>query len=140
MKDRANVLLVKPATGPDAGLWAIPASVVADGESVRNAAIRSVKDNLGLETDPKLTLFICERVVPDDHRVGVFVLSEPIVLPDEDIALSVNDTEYMEARWADVRSLGDIQHSEGMSEFTVDAFVKFSSFLKSQAPVSGRVN
>jgi ADP-ribose pyrophosphatase YjhB (NUDIX family) len=144
MKDRANVLLAKPREGPDAGLWALPDELVNDGESVRNTAIRGIKDNFGLETDPKMTLFICERVQPNDHRIGVFVLSEPtdqtpFIVPQDD-SLTVVGNKYSEAKWADVRALGEIQRDQGMSEFTVDAFVKFSGFLQSQVPVSGSVN
>lgn len=134
MKDRANVLLVKPRTGPDAGLWAIPDSPVGEVETVRNTAIRTAKDNLGLEIEPRMTLFVCERVLPEDHRVGIFVLAEP--LPEAAITNGV----YSEARWVDVRALGQLQKEEGMSEFTADAFVKFSDFLSSRAPTSGRVN
>jgi ADP-ribose pyrophosphatase YjhB (NUDIX family) len=132
MKDRANVLLVKPRSGPDAGLWSIPDGLVADGETVRAAAIRSVKEATGLEVEPRMSLFICERVEPQDHRVGVFILAEPKTV---EVTSPGVDT-----RWADVRSLGEIQKSEGMSDFTADAFVKFSDFLRSKAPTSGMVN
>jgi ADP-ribose pyrophosphatase YjhB (NUDIX family) len=132
MKDRANVLLVKPTNGPDAGLWAIPDGLVNDGESVRNTAIRSVKEILGIDIEPRMTLFICERVQPEDHRVGIFVLAEPTSGEITNPAFN--------ARWADVRKLGDIQKTEGMSDFTADAFVKFSDFLRSKAPTSGTVN
>lgn len=139
MKDRANVLLVKPLAGPDAGLWAIPDTTVKDGVTVRDTSIRSIQGNLGMEIDPKMTLFICERVVPDDHRVGVFVLAEPVALPDQEL-ITINESQYEQARWVDVRTLGELQRTEGMSEFTADAFVKFSTFLRSQVPASGRVN
>jgi ADP-ribose pyrophosphatase YjhB (NUDIX family) len=140
MKDRAHVLLVRPKEGPDAGLWSIPGELVNDGESVRDCAIRGVKDNLGLDTDPKMTLFICERVQLEDHRIGVFVLSEPVVELGKEPQLSGSYGKYEEAEWVDVRTLGEIQRTQGMSEFAADAFFKFSNFLKSQAPTSGRVN
>lgn len=138
MKDRANVLLVKPFDGPDAGVWAIPDTTVKEGVTVRDTTIRLAQHNLGLEVEPKMTLFICERVEPEDHRVGVFVLAEPVGLPDQEF--TANESLYSEAKWIDVRSLGELQQTEGLSEFSADAFVKFSGFLRSQAPSSGRVN
>jgi ADP-ribose pyrophosphatase YjhB (NUDIX family) len=135
MKNRANVLLVKAEGGPDSNLWALPDTTVADNESVREAAIR-VGHNLSLAIEPKLTLFICERVVPDDHRVGIFVLAEPVPGEKEPEAVPPQGV----AQWVDVRKLGELQKTEGMSEFTADAFVKFSEFLKRQAPASGMVH
>jgi len=145
MKDRANVLLVKPNEGPDDNLWAIPEGIVAEGETVRNACIRSVKEALGLDIEPKMTLFICERVVPNDHRLGIFVLAEPILLTELNEGFGQGEMLILkngleEARWIGVRSLGELQKKEGMSEFTIDAFVKFSNFLRSQMPTSGTVN
>jgi ADP-ribose pyrophosphatase YjhB (NUDIX family) len=144
MKDRATLLITKAAEGPDKGLWVLPDGAVQDGEAVRDASIRSIKEETGLVVEPKLTLFLCERVVKGDHRVGVFVLAEPTA---PDTADSLNyfhpGTRYAEAKWVDVRTLGDIQKNEGMSDFTADAFVKFSNFLRAQAaaaPASGTVN
>ena len=137
MKDRANVLLVKAEGGPDSNLWALPDTLVADNETVRAASLR-VGHNLGLPIEPKLTLFICERVVPEDHRLGVFVLAELTTTPGEEPEIN---PPRGTARWVDVRKLGELQKTEGMSEFTIDAFVKFSNFLRSQAtPKIGTVN
>ena len=148
MYDRAHVLIAKAISGPDAGLWTIPNGVIGDGETVRNASVRSIKEDAGVDVEPKMTLFICERVVSDDHRVAVFVLAEPVLAPAS-VASSVLPSEpvlipgagYSDVRWVDVRNLGDVQKNEGMSDFTADAFVKFSGFLKTQASAtSGRVN
>lgn len=140
MQDRASVLLGKvSADGVDAGLWAIPDGIVNDGETIRDACIRTVKEATGLDVEPRMTLFLCERVVEGDHRIGIFVLAEPTntgIVPSE---------RYSEMKWVDVRELGNLQKNEGMSDFTADAFVKFSVFLQQQAPkaaapVSGTVN
>jgi ADP-ribose pyrophosphatase YjhB (NUDIX family) len=145
MKDRANVLLVKPNEGPDDNLWAIPEGVVAEGETVRNACIRSVKEALGLDIEPKMTLFICERVVPNDHRLGIFVLAEPVPLTELNEGFGQGEMLILkggieEARWVGVQSLGELQKKEGMSEFTASAFFKFSEFLKSNIPSVSRSN
>lgn len=151
MKDRATVLIAKAAEGPDKGLWAIPDGLVQDGEAVREASIRSIKEETGMLVEPKLTLFLCERVAEGDHRVGIFVLAEPtgtFYSPEggdssDAMYYPHPGTKYTEARWVDVRSLGDIQKNDGMSDFTADAFVKFSNFLRAQAaaaPASGTVN
>jgi 8-oxo-dGTP diphosphatase len=133
MQDKASVLLgcVSAANlkdgdiRKDEGLWAIPDGIVNDGETIRDACIRTVKEATGLDVEPRMTLFLCERVVEGDHRIGIFVLAEPTntgIVPNE---------RYTNMKWIDVRELGNLQKNEGMSDFTADAFRKFSEFLKS---------
>lgn len=144
MKDRATVLIAKVADGPDTGLWALPDGLVRDGEAVRDTATRSIKEETGLVVEPKMTLFLCERIAEGDHRIGIFVLAEPTAIgPSDSLNYFHPGTRYSEVRWVDVRTLGDIQKNEGMSDFTADAFMKFSNFLRGQpaaAPQSGMVN
>ncbi len=154
MKDRATVLLAKAAEGPDAGLWTIPDGFIADGEAVRETSIRVLKEELGMDVEPQTSLFLCQRIVKDektgkltDHRVGYFVLAlfnDPELTPSaRSLRYPHSGTRYSEAKWVDVRTLGEIQKNEGRSDFTADAFVKFSNFLRSQAaaiPHSGDVN
>ena len=133
MQDKASVLLGKVAgfKRVDAGLWAIPDGIVNDGETIRDACIRTVKEATGLDVEPRMTLFLCERVVEGDHRIGIFVLAEPVIkLGDEDKPITAFN-RYSDMRWIDVRNLGELQNTEGMSDFTADAFRKFSEFLKS---------
>ena len=143
MKDRATILIAKPYDGPDAGLWTIPDGLVNEGESIRNASIRSIKEETGLEVEPQMSLFLCERIVENDHRIGYFVLASPINLEPNVEPVPVPGRRYAEVKWVDVRTLGDIQKNEGMSDFTADAMVKLSNFLRGQAaaaPRSGMVN
>lgn len=156
MKDRATILIAKAIDGPDAGLWTIPDGLVSDGESIRSTSIRSIKEQTGLDVEPQMSLFLCERVAEGDHRIGYFVLANlpstatPGHLPElKDIDLYGEKSKptpgprYSEVKWVDVRALGEIQKNEGMSDFTADAFVKFSNFLRGQAaaaPRSGTVN
>lgn len=143
MKDRATLLIAKPFDGPDAGLWTIPDGLVSDGESIRDCSIRSTKEQTGITIEPQMSLFMCERVVEGDHRIGYFVLASPVGLEPGVEPQAVRGGRYAEVKWVDVRALGEIQKSEGMSDFTADAFVKFSNFLRGQAaaaPRSGAVN
>lgn len=132
MENMANIFLVRPKTGPDANIWTLPIGEINDGETIRNASIRLVKEQTGIDLTPKMSLFFCERVEPNDHRIGVFVLGEAI-------PVGIHSGSE-ECRKIDIRTLGELQQKEGLSDFAADAFVKFSNFLKSQAPTSGTVN
>jgi ADP-ribose pyrophosphatase YjhB (NUDIX family) len=104
---------------------------VADQESVRDAAIRTAKEAADLDVDAKQSLFFCEQVKPEDHRVTLFCLA----LPSKAVELKAG-LGFSEVRWCDVRELGRIQQEEGMSDHSAEAFVKFSDYLKAQAAAS----
>jgi ADP-ribose pyrophosphatase YjhB (NUDIX family) len=143
MKDRATVLLAKILHGlddlhkddgsysysvhPDAGKWTIPMGSISWGQSIREAAIHTVKEVAGLEVDAKQSLFVCEILQPEDHRIAIFCLATPT-----GEAELKPGSGFTEVKWADVRDLGRIQQEEGMSDFSADAFVKFSIYLKAQ--------
>lgn len=131
LKDRATVLLVKPTSGPDANLWSIPDGFINDQETVRQASIRTVKELTGLDIDAKQSLFFCETVTPDDHRVSLFCLAV-LANPDADNLASGNQL----SKWVDVRDLARIQTEEGLSDFSAQAFIKFSNYLNATAAAS----
>lgn len=127
MMDRANVLIAKANFGPDAGLWTIPGGLVNQGESIRQASVRTIQETTGLDINAQSSLFFCEVVKPDDHRISIFCLATPL---STEIKAG---SQYAEVRWIDVRELGQLQKTEGMSDFSADALVKFGDFLKVQA-------
>lgn len=124
MRDRASVLLVRHS-GSTNPVWALPRGMVLDKESVRTASVRVSKGVTGLDVDPKQSLFFCEQLEPS-HDIALFCLA--VSAPDA--TLPATDWEL---RWADVRELGKIQTEEGMEDFSAQAFLKFSDYLRAQA-------
>lgn len=135
MRDRASVLLARN-TGSTKPVWSLPRGAVSDGEAVRDASVRVAKGVTGLDVDPKQSLFFCEQLKPL-HDVALFCLAVPV---GEAVLAATN--EDWELRWADVRELGKIQTDEGMEDFSAQAFLKFSDYLRAQAmaTTSGKVN
>ena len=48
-----SVLLIKRKNPPSANTWSIPGGVVEIGETIREAIIREVKEELGLQIRPE---------------------------------------------------------------------------------------
>jgi ADP-ribose pyrophosphatase YjhB (NUDIX family) len=136
MKNDVTVLIAKAKSGPDTGLWVIPGDLILDQESVRMASIRIIKEECGITIEAKETLFLCEIVKPDDHRISIFCFANHLEGEPCPNAL------YSEVKWVDVRDLGHIQQKEGFSVFAEEGFFKFSKFLKSHitSPSEGAVN
>src|SRR5262245_11264212 len=64
--DGDRVLLVERARPPNAGRWTVPGGVVEAGESMREAALRELREETGLECTLGPIVEILERIVPDD--------------------------------------------------------------------------
>ncbi len=78
--ENGNILLVKRAVEPKQGLWSLPAGFIEIDETVRECALRELKEETGLEAeldgvvdvlsvfdDPR---YVCLLVVFAAHRVG----------------------------------------------------------------------
>ena len=128
MKDAINVLIVKPAFGPDAGKWTIPMSYVNDGEKLIEAAERVIKEQTGLATIPKRIMFPVEMVEPGYHHVLLVGFSECASSGEPKPTESV----LTDAKFVDPRVLGDYQN-EGMTVIAARAFANFSMILMAQA-------
>src|SRR5690349_8948823 len=61
-----QVLLIKRGHAPLAGEWSIPGGVLEVGETLREAAIREVREETGLEVEPADLLGVYDRVLRDD--------------------------------------------------------------------------
>ena len=64
--DEQRVLLVRRANPPLQGEWSIPGGMVETGETTREAVVREVKEETGLEIQPVQLLEVFERILRDD--------------------------------------------------------------------------
>lgn len=89
-------LMVRRAKEPSLGLWEAPGGGVQAGETSLEAVLREVKEELGLEVDPKqVKLISSERREADHIFYDVFLLRAAKKLSE----LTLDPDEVAEARW-----------------------------------------
>ena len=64
--DSGHYLLIRRAAEPDKGLWTIPGGLVNVGEKVKEAAIREVKEETGLDAELDEVLALIDKIVRDE--------------------------------------------------------------------------
>jgi 8-oxo-dGTP diphosphatase len=109
-----EVVLVRRANPPDAGLWGFPGGKIEFGERVEDAAIRELAEETGIAAEPQGVITVVDAIEPalGLHYVLVAVLCRWV--SGEPIA----DDDALEARWFDIGQLGssDIVMSDGVVE------------------------
>jgi mutator protein MutT len=65
-----DVLLIQRGTEPSAGKWSVPGGLVELGESLQEAIMREVREEVGLEVHVRDLVVALDRVIPDqDGRI-----------------------------------------------------------------------
>lgn len=59
-----DLLMVKRGRGPNAGLWAIPGGKVDYGESMREAAVRELREETGIEVELGEVVWVGDAMGP----------------------------------------------------------------------------
>ena len=72
--DRGALLLVRRGRGPGQGLWAVPGGKVRFGETQRQAVIREVREETGLEIEPDEVVWVGDSLGPGDPPAWHFTL------------------------------------------------------------------
>jgi 8-oxo-dGTP diphosphatase len=72
--DRDALLLVQRGRGPGRGLWAVPGGKVRFGETQRQAVIREVREETGLEIEPGEVVWVGDSFGPGDPPAWHFTL------------------------------------------------------------------
>jgi len=65
----SRVLLVQRGTEPLKGRWTIPGGLIDVGETLREAVIREVKEETGLDVEPVELIELLDRIHREDERV-----------------------------------------------------------------------
>ena len=67
--DSGKILLIQRGRDPGRGLWAVPGGKVRMGEKLREAAIREVEEETGLEVEVAEVVWVGEVIDGDTHLV-----------------------------------------------------------------------
>jgi 8-oxo-dGTP diphosphatase len=100
-----QVLLVRRSNPPMQGEWSIPGGLVETGETTREAIIREVREETGLEIEVVKLAEVFERIVRDpDSRVQYhYVLIDYVCRPTTSEAHAGSDVS--EVRWVNTDRL-----------------------------------
>lgn len=108
IEDNGKILLVKEAKTIDKGLWNQPAGWLDKGENIIEAVKREVKEETGLNFEPKKVLGIYSLLrknhpkLKTDLHVVKIIFSGKII---GDMKINFDPDEILEAKWFTVKEL-----------------------------------
>lgn len=117
-----KVLLVKRTNNPGKGLWAIPGGRVKLGETLKEAAMREVKEETGVIISPKDPIYVFDLIDRDDegrvrfHYVIVDLIAEYLS------GVPSPGTDASEARWISSGELKELPVSKTTRELLKSRF------------------
>lgn len=117
-----EILLVRRGHGPAAGAWSVPGGRVRFGEDLREAVVREVLEETGLEVVVERFLGFVERIDDGSDPSHFVILDFAVVALDPDQPVVAGD-DAAEAAWVPIEALGDLVLVEGLAEFLADAGV-----------------
>lgn len=121
---------VKIALGKRAGSgkWGLPCGYIEYGEKFVDAAVREVKEEIGIDSEPlKIINVVSNSLFSKISSVVIVMLSKPLSLE-----LTADGVETIDAQWFDIDSLPTL-------EFDADKYIigKLKESLSSQTELSG---
>ena len=110
-----DLLVVRRRSDHVEGLWSVPTTPVAVGETLVEAAARSVKDQAALDGLAGPFLGWWESIGRDHH--DVVACFRTVVLDQQD---PVAGPDVVEARWMPVWDVAELPLTDGLAELLVD--------------------
>jgi len=111
--DGSRILLVRRGQDPGRGLWSIPGGLIELGEKVRDAVLREVKEETGLEIQIERLLDVADSIFRDEqerihfHYVVVRFLARPVT------TLVEPRSDVFEAKWVEFNDIARFPLTEG---------------------------
>ena len=117
-----ELLLVRRGHGPAAGCWSLPGGRVEFGEDLREALVREMLEETGLEVVVEEFLGWVERIGDDPEPFHFVILDFRVHVFDPDADPAAGD-DAAEARWVPVAELVEVSLTDGLLDFLVDTGV-----------------
>ena len=118
--DKGALLLIKRDREPARGQWSLPGGRVEIGETLREALVREVREETGVDVDVDGLIGVAERIVRDDDGAIEYhyVILDYVCTP-RSTSLTAGD-DAADARWVPVGELADLHLTAGLLEFLSD--------------------
>jgi len=118
--EKGEVLLVRRDHAPALGQWSLPGGRVEWGETLREAIVREVREETGIDIEVEGLAGIAERILADDAGKTEFhyVILDFWARPKSRDLTAGDDAS--EARWVPVGELNDYELTAGLYEFLQD--------------------
>jgi ADP-ribose pyrophosphatase YjhB (NUDIX family) len=118
--DAGNLLLVKRDREPARGRWSLPGGRVEAGETLREAVVREVREECGIDIVPESLVGIAEWIARDDAGAVEhhYVICDFTAAPRTTAVRAGDDAA--EVRWVPVGELSSMTLSDGLLEFLAD--------------------
>ncbi|MHB8513233.1 MAG: NUDIX hydrolase [Actinomycetota bacterium] len=118
--NEGSLLLVKRGREPARGFWTLPGGRVEIGETLREAIVREVREETGIEIEPDALIGIAERITRNDDGSVAFhyVICDFVATARTYDAIVGDDAE--EVRWVPIEELSSLKLTDGLQEFLAD--------------------
>jgi ADP-ribose pyrophosphatase YjhB (NUDIX family) len=118
--DHGDLLLVKRDREPSKGLWTLPGGRLEPGETLREAIVREVREETGVDIDVDGLIGVAEWISRDDDGA----LAHHYVILDFTARPRGRDIRHgddaADVRWVPAGELSDMQLTSGLLEFLAD--------------------
>ena len=118
--EKGALLMVKRDREPAKGQWSLPGGRVEVGETLREALVREVREETGIDVEIDGLIGVAERIVRDDDgEIAFHYVILDFVCNARSTDLTAGD-DAAEARWVPVGELADLTLTAGLLEFLAD--------------------
>lgn len=123
-----ELLLVRRGHGPATGRWSVPGGRVEFGEDLREALVRELLEETGLDVVAEEFLGWVERIGDDTVDPYHFVILDFRVHVFDPDAEPVAGDDAAEVRWVPIAELAELPLTDGLLDFLVDVEVIVDPF------------
>jgi ADP-ribose pyrophosphatase YjhB (NUDIX family) len=116
-----KVLLVRRRREPSRGLWSLPGGAVRRGEGLREAVVREVREECGIDVKVEDVVEVLDRIIVDQRgRVRYHYVIIDFLASWRKGRLQAS-SDSAEALWVDPATIGDLPLTAGLVPVIVKA-------------------